>query len=175
MALEAVQAQAGHASIESTRIYLHLADDRLASQYRKAAEVIDAQFIAFFHAGAAHEEGVRQLMDAEEQVAAHPERGEPVVGPLNVLWQRQSHLANVSSVTICGCYGRSMPIQQPHPVMPRLVTWPPEGSVQAGEMSSCPMITSRSAALLCAFTLLAVVRLLPAVSGAFRAPRVPVS
>jgi site-specific recombinase XerD len=35
MALEAVQAQAGHASIESTRIYLHLADDWLASQYRK--------------------------------------------------------------------------------------------------------------------------------------------
>jgi Phage integrase family len=30
MALEAVQAQAGHASIESTRIYLHLADDWLA-------------------------------------------------------------------------------------------------------------------------------------------------
>ena len=35
MALEAVQAQAGHASIESTRIYLHLADDWLASQYRR--------------------------------------------------------------------------------------------------------------------------------------------
>jgi site-specific recombinase XerC len=43
MALEAVQAQAGHASIESTRIYLHLADDWLAAQYRKAAEAIDAQ------------------------------------------------------------------------------------------------------------------------------------
>jgi integrase/recombinase XerD len=42
MALEAVQAQAGHASMESTRIYLHLADDWLAAQYRKAAEVIDA-------------------------------------------------------------------------------------------------------------------------------------
>lgn len=39
----AVQAQAGHASIESTRIYLHLADDWLASQYRSAAEAIDAQ------------------------------------------------------------------------------------------------------------------------------------
>ncbi len=35
MALEA--AQAGHASIESTRIYLHLADDWLAAQYRKGA------------------------------------------------------------------------------------------------------------------------------------------
>jgi integrase/recombinase XerD len=46
MALEAIQAQAGHASIESTRIYLHLADDWLASQYRKAAEVIDAQVFA---------------------------------------------------------------------------------------------------------------------------------
>jgi len=42
----AVQAQAGHASIESTRIYLHLADDWLAAQYRKAAEVIDAQVFA---------------------------------------------------------------------------------------------------------------------------------
>lgn len=46
MPLEAVQSQAGHASIESTRIYLHLADDWLASQYRKAAEVIDAQVFA---------------------------------------------------------------------------------------------------------------------------------
>lgn len=46
MALEAVQAQAGHASIESTRIYLHLADDWLASQYRAAAEAIDAQVLA---------------------------------------------------------------------------------------------------------------------------------
>lgn len=46
MALEAVQAQAGHASIESTRIYLHLADDWLANQYRAAAEVLDAQLYA---------------------------------------------------------------------------------------------------------------------------------
>ncbi len=45
MALEAVQAQAGHASLESTRIYLHLADDWLASQYRRAAEAIDAQVL----------------------------------------------------------------------------------------------------------------------------------
>jgi integrase/recombinase XerD len=45
MALEPVQAQAqaGQASMESTRIYLHLADDWLSSQYRKAAEVLDAQ------------------------------------------------------------------------------------------------------------------------------------
>src|SRR3954454_10669295 len=45
MALEAVQAQAGPTSIESTRIYLHLADDWLASQYRRAAEAIDAQLL----------------------------------------------------------------------------------------------------------------------------------
>jgi site-specific recombinase XerD len=45
MALEAVQAQAGHASIETTRVYLHLADDWLAAQYRRAAEAIDAQIL----------------------------------------------------------------------------------------------------------------------------------
>ena len=33
MALEAIQAQAGHASIESTRMYLHLADDWLAGEH----------------------------------------------------------------------------------------------------------------------------------------------
>jgi integrase/recombinase XerD len=43
MALEAVQAQAGHRSIETTRIYLHLADDWLAGEYRRASEAIDAQ------------------------------------------------------------------------------------------------------------------------------------
>lgn len=42
MELEAVQAQAGHASIESTRIYLHLSDDWLAGEYRRATERIDA-------------------------------------------------------------------------------------------------------------------------------------
>jgi integrase/recombinase XerD len=45
MALEAIQAQAGHASIESTRIYLHLANDWLAGEYRRALEAIDAQTI----------------------------------------------------------------------------------------------------------------------------------
>jgi integrase/recombinase XerD len=59
MALEAVQAQAGHASIESTRIYLHLADDWLASQYRKAAEVIDAQVFAAHPVAAAGTGGGR--------------------------------------------------------------------------------------------------------------------
>jgi site-specific recombinase XerD len=42
MALEAVQAQAGHRSIESTRVYLHLANDWLAAEYGRAAELIDA-------------------------------------------------------------------------------------------------------------------------------------
>jgi site-specific recombinase XerD len=46
MALEAVQAQAGHASIETTRIYLHLGDRWLADEYRRAAEAIDAQVLA---------------------------------------------------------------------------------------------------------------------------------
>lgn len=45
MALEAIQAQAGHRSIESTRIYLHLANDWLAGEYRQACEAIDAQAI----------------------------------------------------------------------------------------------------------------------------------
>ncbi len=41
MALEAVQAQAGHRSIESTRIYLHLTNDWLADEYKRAAALID--------------------------------------------------------------------------------------------------------------------------------------
>jgi integrase/recombinase XerD len=45
MALEAIQAQAGHASIESTRIYLHLANDWLEKEYLRAAEAIDAQTV----------------------------------------------------------------------------------------------------------------------------------
>ena len=43
MALEAIQAQAGHASIDSTRIYLHLANDWLEKEYMRAAEAIEAQ------------------------------------------------------------------------------------------------------------------------------------
>jgi integrase/recombinase XerD len=42
MALEAIQAQAGHRSIESTRVYLHLADGWLADEYHRAAGLIDA-------------------------------------------------------------------------------------------------------------------------------------
>jgi integrase len=46
MELEAVQAQAGHASIESTRIYLHLTDEWLAGEYHRAARLIDADHAA---------------------------------------------------------------------------------------------------------------------------------
>ncbi|MGC0273369.1 tyrosine-type recombinase/integrase [Pseudactinotalea sp. Z1739] len=42
MALEAIQAQAGHASIETTRIYLHLSNDWLAGEYHKAMAILDA-------------------------------------------------------------------------------------------------------------------------------------
>ncbi len=42
MALEAIQAQAGHRSIESTRIYVHLANAWLAEEYTRAAEAIEA-------------------------------------------------------------------------------------------------------------------------------------
>jgi site-specific recombinase XerC len=41
MALEAIQAQAGHASIETTRIYLHLSNDWLAREYQKAMAILD--------------------------------------------------------------------------------------------------------------------------------------
>jgi integrase len=45
MALEAVQAQAGHRSIESTRVYLHLANDWLAGEYARTAQAIEAQAV----------------------------------------------------------------------------------------------------------------------------------
>jgi integrase len=59
MALEAVQAQAGHRSIESTRVYLHLANDWLADQYRRAAELIDADSAAVGEMLAAQEVAAR--------------------------------------------------------------------------------------------------------------------
>ena len=43
MAIEAIQAQAGHRSISSTRVYLHLGADWLAGEYRRAVEAIEAQ------------------------------------------------------------------------------------------------------------------------------------
>jgi site-specific recombinase XerD len=41
MALEAVQAQAGHRSIESTRVYIHLANAWLVEEYIRAVAAID--------------------------------------------------------------------------------------------------------------------------------------
>ena len=46
MALEAIQAQAGHRSIESTRVYLHLTNDWLAGEYQRAAGRIDDAAVA---------------------------------------------------------------------------------------------------------------------------------
>lgn len=43
MALEAVQAQAGHRSIESTRMYLHLTNAWLAGEYARAVMAIEAE------------------------------------------------------------------------------------------------------------------------------------
>jgi integrase/recombinase XerD len=43
MAIEALQAQAGHRSVASTRVYLHLGADWLAGEYKRAAEAIEAQ------------------------------------------------------------------------------------------------------------------------------------
>jgi site-specific recombinase XerD len=45
MALEAVQAQAGHRSIESTRIYLQLSNGWLASEYHRALEILDREVL----------------------------------------------------------------------------------------------------------------------------------
>jgi site-specific recombinase XerD len=41
MGLEALQAQAGHRSIETTRLYVHLANEWLADEYHQAADAID--------------------------------------------------------------------------------------------------------------------------------------
>jgi site-specific recombinase XerD len=46
MSLEAIQAQAGHRSIETTRLYLHLSNDWLADEYQRAAELIDVSMLA---------------------------------------------------------------------------------------------------------------------------------
>jgi len=43
MSLEALQAQAGHRSMSATQVYLHLANDWLAGEYKRAAQAIDAQ------------------------------------------------------------------------------------------------------------------------------------
>ena len=45
MSLEALQAQAGHRSIASTQVYLHLGADWLAAEYRAAAEAVEADLV----------------------------------------------------------------------------------------------------------------------------------
>ena len=45
MALEALQVQAGHRSIETTRLYLHLSNEWLSGEYQRAAALIDAQML----------------------------------------------------------------------------------------------------------------------------------
>lgn len=40
MSLEAIQAQAGHANLDTTRVYLHLSNDWLADEYRDAMRVL---------------------------------------------------------------------------------------------------------------------------------------
>jgi site-specific recombinase XerC len=42
MELEALQAQAGHRSLDTTRLYIHLANGWLAEEYDKATALIDA-------------------------------------------------------------------------------------------------------------------------------------
>jgi integrase/recombinase XerD len=46
MSLEALQAQAGHRSIASTQVYLHLGADWLAAEYRAAASALEAELAA---------------------------------------------------------------------------------------------------------------------------------
>ena len=41
MSIESIQALAGHRSITSPRVYLHLGDDWLGEEYRRAVGAID--------------------------------------------------------------------------------------------------------------------------------------
>jgi integrase/recombinase XerD len=45
MPLEAIQALAGHRSIASTQVYLHLGSDWLAAEYRAATEAVEADLV----------------------------------------------------------------------------------------------------------------------------------
>jgi site-specific recombinase XerC len=46
MSLEALQALAGHRSIASTQVYLHLGADWLAAEYRQASGAVEAELVA---------------------------------------------------------------------------------------------------------------------------------
>jgi integrase/recombinase XerD len=45
MELEALQAQAGHRSLDTTRLYIYLANGWLAEEYDKATALIDADML----------------------------------------------------------------------------------------------------------------------------------
>jgi hypothetical protein len=87
MALEAVQAQAGHLSIESTRVYLYLTNDWLATEYRRAAELIDADEAAVAEMLAVQEAAVRSArwlpasQPAGQRLAVPPPRSGRRSGP----------------------------------------------------------------------------------------------
>jgi integrase/recombinase XerD len=55
IALAAIQAQAGHRSIESTRVYLPLTNDWLADEYHRAVILIEADQTAVAEMIAAQE------------------------------------------------------------------------------------------------------------------------
>jgi integrase/recombinase XerD len=83
MALEAVQAQAGRRSIESTRIYLHLTNDWLAGEYGRASELIDAD---------ASELIAIQAVTASPPSMPSSSRGSPATSPIrNGLTCRLEH------------------------------------------------------------------------------------
>jgi hypothetical protein len=80
------------------------------------ARVGPEQFIAFFHAGAAHEECVWQLMNTEKQVVAYTERGKPVVRALGAPGQRQGHPADVLFGDHLRMLRQLIPMQRHHPL-----------------------------------------------------------
>ena len=96
MALEAIQAQAGHASIESTRLYLHLASGWLEKEYLRAAEAIEAQAALPAGDGSAGERvtgpapGVEDLVDAyrADLTAAGMFAGHPVTSVARMFFAR---------------------------------------------------------------------------------------
>jgi site-specific recombinase XerD len=66
MPLEAVQAQAGHQSIQSIRIYLHLSNEWLAREYHQATAAIDRDSIDLLD-GTEEQPGAQPTGDGEEE------------------------------------------------------------------------------------------------------------
>ena len=84
MSLEAVQAQAGHRSIESTRIYLHLSNDWLADEYLRAVESLDADASGLLTRSSRSEptddHRTRHGPDGANRAVVHAEAPSPVGG-----------------------------------------------------------------------------------------------